>query len=104
MEKDNEKLPIDDEKLFVLKCDLGYKNDISGCDNASKLLEFVTRMWPFCSEMHNLIRCISSTKSSFGGQHVREFLRAIAFPAQLVCLLTRDGAPKTLRDRFAGSI
>ena len=54
--------------------------------------------------MHNLIRCISSTKSSFGGQHVREVLKAIDFPAQLVCLLTRDGAPKTLRDRFAGSI
>jgi len=69
----------------------------------SKLLEFATRRWPFCSEMCNLIRCISSTKSSFGGQHVREFLKAIDFPAQLVCLLTRDRAPKTLRDKFAGT-
>ena len=34
---------------------------------------------------------------------MREFSKAIDFPAQLVCLLTRDSAPKALRDRFAGS-
>ena len=34
---------------------------------------------------------------------MREFLKAIDFPSQLMCLLTRDSTPKTLRNRFAGS-
>eukprot|EP00815_Leptocylindrus_aporus_P012062 CAMPEP_0116059204 /NCGR_PEP_ID=MMETSP0322-20121206/5655_1 /TAXON_ID=163516 /ORGANISM="Leptocylindrus danicus var. apora, Strain B651" /LENGTH=328 /DNA_ID=CAMNT_0003543537 /DNA_START=364 /DNA_END=1350 /DNA_ORIENTATION=+ len=38
VEKANEKLPIDDEKLFVLKCDLGNEDEITacldGCDSA----------------------------------------------------------------------
>lgn len=67
------------------------------------LLEAAPRSWRFNSELFTLIRDIATADGEHGGTLLRAGLNETHVPERMICLVTRDKAPGTLRCSFPGA-
>lgn len=69
----------------------------------TRLLEVAPRTWRYNADLCLLIRDLSNSRPEYGGVFLREAMEAAEFPARLVCLVSRDQSPRSLRTAFPGA-
>lgn len=67
------------------------------------LLEVAPRTWRYNADLCLLIRDLSNFRTEYGGIFLREAMEAAEFPARLMCLVSRDQSPTSLRTAFPGT-
>jgi len=66
------------------------------------LLEAAPRTWRYNADLCLLIRDLSNSRPEYGGIFLREAMESAEFPARLICLVSRERSPSSLRIAFPG--